>query len=64
MTMEERMIFAGFGGQGLLTAGKLLAESAMREGKYVTYFPSYGGEVRRANSTRSSTVPSFWRPAD
>jgi len=46
MTMEERMIFAGFGGQGLLTAGKLLAESAMREGKYVTYFPSYGGEVR------------------
>jgi len=44
--MEERMIFAGFGGQGLLTAGKLLAECAMREEKHVTYFPSYGGEVR------------------
>ena len=44
--MEERMIFAGFGGQGLLLAGKLLAECAMLEDKHVTYFPSYGGEVR------------------
>jgi 2-oxoglutarate ferredoxin oxidoreductase subunit gamma len=46
MTMHERMIFAGFGGQGLLTAGKLLAQCAMDEGRQVTYFPSYGAEVR------------------
>jgi 2-oxoglutarate ferredoxin oxidoreductase subunit gamma len=40
------MVFAGFGGQGLLTVGKLLAAAAMKEGKHVTYFPSYGSEVR------------------
>jgi len=44
--MNERMIFAGFGGQGILTAGKLLAECAMAEGREVTFFPSYGSEVR------------------
>lgn len=44
--MHERMIFAGFGGQGLLTAGKLLAACAMHEDRHVTFFPSYGGEVR------------------
>jgi 2-oxoglutarate ferredoxin oxidoreductase subunit gamma len=44
--MQERMIFSGFGGQGLITAGKLLVACAMSEGKHVTYFPSYGGEVR------------------
>ena len=44
--MTERMIFAGFGGQGLITAGKLVGACAMAEGKHVTYFPSYGGEVR------------------
>jgi len=44
--MEERMIFAGAGGQGLMTLGKLVALSAMREGLQVTWFPSYGAEVR------------------
>jgi len=44
--MEERLIFSGFGGQGLLTAGKLLAACAMAEGRHVTFFPSYGAEVR------------------
>lgn len=48
--MRERMIFAGFGGQGLLTAGKLLAECAMAEGREVTFFPSYGSEVRGGTS--------------
>jgi 2-oxoglutarate ferredoxin oxidoreductase subunit gamma len=40
------MIFAGFGGQGIMTAGKLLAACAMAEDKHVTYFPAYGTEVR------------------
>ncbi len=48
--MRERVIFAGFGGQGLLTAGKLLAECAMVEDRHVTFFPSYGSEVRGGTS--------------
>lgn len=41
-----QLIIAGFGGQGILFAGKLLAHSAMLEGKHVTWFPSYGAEIR------------------
>ena len=44
--MTERVIMAGFGGQGLMLLGKLLAQVAMEEGKNVTFFPSYGTEVR------------------
>jgi len=42
----EEIVIAGFGGQGIMLAGKLLAQTAMREGKEVTYLPSYGAEVR------------------
>jgi 2-oxoglutarate ferredoxin oxidoreductase subunit gamma len=41
-----RLIIAGFGGQGILFSGKLLAHSAMLEKKNVTWFPSYGAEIR------------------
>lgn len=44
--MEEEIIIAGAGGQGILFAGELLAHSAMNSGKYVTFFPSYGAEIR------------------
>jgi len=44
--MTERVIMAGFGGQGLMLLGRLLAQVAMEEGKNVTFFPSYGTEVR------------------
>src|SRR3990170_241288 len=44
--MTEKTILAGFGGQGMMLLGKLLAQAAMTDGKYVTYFPSYGTEVR------------------
>ncbi|MCF6158826.1 MAG: 2-oxoacid:ferredoxin oxidoreductase subunit gamma [wastewater metagenome] len=44
--MTEKIILAGFGGQGMMLLGKLLAQTAMIEGKYVTFFPSYGTEVR------------------
>ena len=37
---------AGFGGQGLMFIGKLLAYSAMKAGKHVTWIPSYGPEMR------------------
>ena len=43
---EHRLIIAGFGGQGVLTVGKLLCTAAMHEGKQVSYLPSYGSEVR------------------
>ncbi|MBN2136174.1 MAG: 2-oxoacid:acceptor oxidoreductase family protein [Sedimentisphaerales bacterium] len=42
----EEIIIAGFGGQGIILAGKLLAQTAMKAGREVTYMPSYGAEVR------------------
>jgi 2-oxoglutarate ferredoxin oxidoreductase subunit gamma len=43
---EERIIVAGFGGQGILMIGKLLAHAGMMEGKQVTWLPAYGPEMR------------------
>jgi len=43
---REQIICAGFGGQGILLLGKLLAFCAMREDKFNTWMPSYGAEVR------------------
>lgn len=42
----EEIVIAGFGGQGIMLTGKLLAQTAMNAGKEVTYMPSYGAEVR------------------
>ena len=42
----EEIVIAGFGGQGIILAGKLLAQTAMNAGKEVTFMPSYGAEVR------------------
>ena len=44
--MRERIILAGFGGQGVLFLGRLIAHAMMHEGEHVTFFPSYGAEVR------------------
>ena len=43
---QFEVIFAGFGGQGVLTAGQLLAYSGISEGKQVAWIPSYGPEMR------------------
>lgn len=40
------MICSGFGGQGVLVAGMILADAGMEEGKNVTWYPSYGAEMR------------------
>lgn len=40
------VVMAGFGGQGLLAIGKILAKAAMEEGRQVTWLPSYGPEMR------------------
>ena len=44
--MLIKTIFAGFGGQGVLSMGYVLAYAAMIEGLQVTYLPAYGAEVR------------------
>jgi len=44
--MEMKIIIAGSGGQGILFLGKLICQAAMIEGKNVTWFPSYGAEMR------------------
>ncbi len=52
--MEIGVIFAGFGGQGILLAGKVLARAAMEKGFEVTWLPSYGPEMR--GGTANCTV--------
>jgi len=44
--MQEEIIISGFGGQGSLFAGQLLAYAAMDQDLYVTWIPSYGPEMR------------------
>ena len=44
--MEKNFIIAGFGGQGILLAGTILANSFMLAGKNVTWYPCYGAEMR------------------
>ncbi len=44
--METSIIFSGFGGQGVLFAGQLLAYAGMDAGRHVTWIPSYGPEMR------------------
>jgi len=54
MTIE--MICAGFGGQGVLTIGKFIAQAAMQEGKNVSWLPSYGPEMRGGTANVSTVV--------
>ncbi len=44
--MEDRVILAGFGGQGVMTIGQLLAYAGLEEDKNVSWMPSYGPEQR------------------
>ena len=44
--MKQEIIIAGFGGQGVLSMGKILAYSGLMEGKEVSWMPSYGPEQR------------------
>ncbi|MFC1883897.1 2-oxoacid:acceptor oxidoreductase family protein [Thermodesulfobacteriota bacterium] len=52
--MTKKTIFSGFGGQGVLMMGYVLAMAAMKDGKEVTFLPSYGAEVR--GGTANCTV--------
>lgn len=52
--MQKEIIIAGFGGQGVLFSGQVLAYGAMDAGKEVTWIPSYGPEMR--GGTANCTV--------
>jgi 2-oxoglutarate ferredoxin oxidoreductase subunit gamma len=52
--MQKEIIIAGFGGQGVLFAGQVIAYAAMDNGKEVTWIPSYGPEMR--GGTANCTV--------
>ncbi|MDR0751625.1 MAG: 2-oxoacid:acceptor oxidoreductase family protein [Christensenellaceae bacterium] len=54
--MEEKIIIAGFGGQGVLSLGQFIAYSAIEEGREVTWLPSYGPEMRGGTSNCSVVV--------
>lgn len=54
--MSTRILCAGFGGQGALLIGKLVAEAGMKEGKYVTWLPSYGPEMRGGTANVMAVV--------
>ena len=54
--MLEKNIFAGFGGQGVLLMGQLLAEAGMNEGLHTAWIPSYGPEMRGGTANCSVTV--------
>ncbi|MFH1519752.1 MAG: 2-oxoacid:acceptor oxidoreductase family protein [Candidatus Omnitrophota bacterium] len=46
MKGQTEILISGFGGQGLLSLGKVLARAALSAGKHTTWFPSYGAEMR------------------
>ncbi|AKL97714.1 2-oxoacid:acceptor oxidoreductase family protein [Endomicrobium proavitum] len=52
--MKNEIIVAGFGGQGVLLAGTLVAQAALEQKLHTTWFPSYGAEMR--GGTANSTV--------
>ncbi len=58
--MQSEVMFAGFGGQGILLIGKILAHAAMEEGFEVAWIPSYGPEMR--GGTAYCTVVISDRP--
>ena len=54
--MTHEMISAGFGGQGVLLLGQLLAYAGLKEGKEVSWLPSYGPEMRGGTANCSVIV--------
>ena len=58
--MQSEIMFAGFGGQGILLMGEILAQAALKEGKEVAWIPSYGPEMR--GGTAYCTVVISDRP--
>jgi 2-oxoglutarate ferredoxin oxidoreductase subunit gamma len=58
--MQNEVILAGFGGQGIMLIGKMLAYTGMKQGREVSWFPAYGPEMR--GGTANCTVVISERP--
>ena len=56
--MTHEIILSGFGGQGIMAMGKMLAEAGMKEGLSVNWLPSYGPEVRGGTANCSVMLSS------
>ena len=54
--MTNEIMIAGFGGQGVMAIGKSLAEAGMKEGKEVSWLPSYGPEMRGGTANCSVVI--------
>ena len=54
--MREEIICAGFGGQGIVSMGRLLAWGALKYNKFVTFIPSYGAEMRDGTANCSVII--------
>jgi 2-oxoglutarate ferredoxin oxidoreductase subunit gamma len=54
--MREEIIFAGFGGQGIILSGTIVCLAAMKEGKKVTHIPAYGAEMRGGTANCSIVI--------
>ncbi|NLT19801.1 MAG: 2-oxoacid:ferredoxin oxidoreductase subunit gamma [Syntrophomonadaceae bacterium] len=56
MEMEKQVLFAGFGGQGVLSMGQFLTHAALSTGKHVSWVPSYGAEMRGGTANCLVTI--------
>ena len=56
--MYQGIRIAGFGGQGVISAGVILAQAGMIDGKEVSFFPSYGAEMRGGTANCSVVISS------
>ncbi|MRR30965.1 2-oxoacid:ferredoxin oxidoreductase subunit gamma [bacterium] len=54
--MQTEVIIAGFGGQGVLFGGQLLAYAGLDEGKHVTWIPAYGPEMRGGTANCTAII--------
>ena len=54
--MTHQIIMAGFGGQGVMSMGRILVEAGLKEGKNVSWLPSYGPEMRGGTANCSVIV--------
>ncbi|MDI3310669.1 MAG: 2-oxoacid:acceptor oxidoreductase family protein [Thermoanaerobacterium sp.] len=54
--MDEKIIFAGFGGQGIMSMGLIMSYAGMMDGKNVSWLPSYGPEMRGGTANCHVTI--------
>jgi len=52
----KKIVFAGFGGQGIMTLGQIVAIMAMQQGRQVAWMPSYGAEMRGGTANCSVVI--------